>query len=62
MNGVKKCYFGGIPELHRVILLQEVDEVSTKLYMVLGSVALHVVGKSVVVLAGIIDLLNVKGI
>ena len=38
----------------------EVDEVSTKFYMVLGSVTLHVVGKSFLVLIGIGNLLNVK--
>ena len=38
----------------------EVDEVSTKFYMVLGSVALHMVGKSFLVLIGIGNLLNVK--
>ena len=36
------------------------DEVSTKFYMVLGSVTLHVVGKSFLVLIGIGNLLNVK--
>ena len=56
MNGVKSCHFGSVLELGRVISLQEVDEVSTKLYRVLGSAIFHVVGKKCC------SLLNVKGI
>ena len=56
----QKHAFGSILELDRVISLWEVDEVSTNFYMVLGNVALHMVGKSFLVLIGIGNLLNIK--